>query len=534
MSHLSHLIMAPIILPLLLVGLLVLLGTRSTAERLALGDGGDPPRVGLQRVISLIGVVLNLVIGIALLVRSMSGEVEVYNIGDWRPPFGIVLVLDRLSALMIVLTGVVATIALIAACRRTDREGPYFHAVFFLLLVGVQGAFLTGDIFNLFVFFELSLLSTYILLMHGAGVQRVKAGLHYVTMNLAGSSLFLIALGLLYAFTGTLSMTDMADKVANLDPADAVFVEVGALLLLVVFGIKAAMAPLYFWLPNTYAAASAPVAALFSIMTKVGIYAIIRVYNQIFGEGAGALEHVAQPWLMPLALTTVALAALGAMASRDLRALAGHLVIVSVGTILAAVSLFDGKSLGAALYYMVHSTLSMAALYLLIDLIRRARVGLDDACVGGAPVRQTALIGSTYFVLAMVVAGVPPLSGFLGKLFVLQTVATASPDIELTYVTWTIILGGSLFALIALSRAGSYIFWKTDADPHAIVAASPPLDDDARSRPVDGLDMAPVFLFLACVVAWTFFAEPIRDFLDATAQQVIGGSVSLNVSEPSS
>src|SRR5690606_2213561 len=230
-----------------------------------------------------------------------------YRLGDWPAPFGIVLVLDRLSALMLVLTAAVALFSLLHAVQGQDRAGPLYHPLFQLQLVGLNGAFLTGDLFNLFVFFEILLIASYCLLVHGSTAPRLRAGVHYVVLNLAGSSLFLIAVGTLYGVTGTLNMADMAQKVALLGAPDAALVRSAALLLLVVFALKAALVPLYFWLPAAYSAASAPVAALFAIMTKVGVYSIVRVYTLIFGSGGGVAAEVATPWLLPLALLTVVL-----------------------------------------------------------------------------------------------------------------------------------------------------------------------------------------------------------------------------------
>src|SRR5690606_16477118 len=193
-------------------------------------------------------------------------------------PFGIVLVLDRLSALMLALTALLAVPVLWFACRGDDRRGPNFHALFQFQLMGINGAFLTGDLFNLFVFFEVLLIASYALLMHGQGKARAKAGLHYVVLNLAGSSLFLFGLGLMYAATGTLNMADVGRLVSNGAVSSPLLLQVSAALLLIVFALKAAVLPLSFWLPGAYAAASAPVAALFAIMTKIGLYAIWRLW----------------------------------------------------------------------------------------------------------------------------------------------------------------------------------------------------------------------------------------------------------------
>ena len=285
----SHLIILPILLPLL-TGLLLLLVPES--------------RRMLGHILSLISTALLTLVTLQLLFTANTGELVVYALGNWAPPFGIVLVLDRLSALLLVLTSTLAFFSLLyTTAEEAPQGGQSFHSLAHFLLMGVNGAFLTGDIFNLFVFFEVLLLASYSLLLQDNGAARAKAGLHYVVLNLAGSALFLIAVAILYGLTGTLNMADMAQRVAQVNPADAPLVAAAAILLLLVFGLKAAMVPLYFWLPRAYASASAPIAALFAIMTKVGVYTIIRVYTLIFGDEAGLLANLALPWLWPLAIT---------------------------------------------------------------------------------------------------------------------------------------------------------------------------------------------------------------------------------------
>ncbi len=233
-------------------------------------------------------------------------------------PYGIVLVVDRLAAWMLLTTSLLAVFALLYAVRGIDTEGRHFHVLFQLQLFGLNGAFLTGDLFNLFVFFEILLLASYGLLLHGGGRNRVKAGLHYVVINLVGSTLFLFAVGTLYGVTGTLNMADLAVKLAQTPPENLALVQSAGLLLFAVFALKAALLPLYLWLPAAYAHTSAPVAALFAIMTKVGAYSILRVYSLMFGDAAGPVANLLDAWLAPLALVTLVLGMLGVLASTSL------------------------------------------------------------------------------------------------------------------------------------------------------------------------------------------------------------------------
>jgi multicomponent K+:H+ antiporter subunit D len=458
----------------------------------------------LKRRLSLAATWLQVPLAIWLLLLAGDGQLRIYALGNWQPPFGIILLLDRLSALMLLLGAVLAGFALLYACRGDDVRGPNFHALFQFQLLGVNGAFLTGDLFNLFVFFEILLIASYALLMHGNGAARVRAGMHYVVLNLVGSSFFLIGVGILYGLLGTLNMADLAVKVASADPERAPLLSAAAFLLLVVFGLKAALLPLYFWLPRTYAAATAPVAALFTIMTKVGIYVILRVYTLIFGSAAGTLAGIANDWLWPLALLTLAAGAFGALAARTLQMLLGYLVIVSVGTLLAVIALGTEQSYAAALYYLLHSTLVCGGLFLLADLLAHQRGAFAAALQPGPTLRQPALLGGLFFVGAVSVAGLPPFSGFIGKLLMLSAAGTGSAALQL----WPVLLIGGLATIIALSRAGSTLFWRSNGEPAGSARC-----DAGRLTATLGLLLASVVLVLA--------ARPVQLYLDATARQLL-------------
>ena len=358
--------------------------------------------------------------------------------------------------MMVTLTSFLALSATLYAFAGTDRGGRYFHPLMQFQVVGICGAFLTNDLFNLFVFFEVLLIASYALVIHGGGKQRTAVNIHYVILNLTGSSLFLIALGTLYATTGTLNMAHMAQLVGQLPKEQMLITQAGAFLLLIVFGLKAAMLPLHFWLPRTYAAVTAPVAALFAIMTKVGIYCIYRVYTVTFGEHAGELADMVVPWIWPLAFLSMVMGTIGALASPSLRMLAGNLVIVSVGTLLLAFAIRTPEATAAGLLYLVHSTLITGALFLIADMIGQQRGKAFDRFVVARRAYQPALLGVCFFIAALSVAGLPPFSGFLGKLVILQS-AQGVPE---KFWVWLIILVSSLFSIVALSRAGTTLFWR--------------------------------------------------------------------------
>lgn len=437
----QHLIVFPVVLPLV-AGILLLY------QRQGL--------VRYKRAVSVVATILLLFVTIALLRQADSGEITYYALGDWQAPFGIVLVLDRLSALMLLVTAVLAIGAVVFACAGDDEKGSNFHGLFQWQLLGINGAFLTGDLFNLFVFFEVLLLASYALLLHGGGKARIQASVHYVVLNLAGSSLFLIAVGVLYGATGTLNMADMAIRVAELPEERTGLVTAGALMLLVVFGLKAAILPLYFWLPKAYASAPAPVAALFAIMTKVGIYAILRVYSLIFGESAGGLAALEHPWVWWLSLATLAAAGVGVMAARDLRLLVAYLVLVSVGTLLAGIGMRSPQAVSALLYYLIHTTLITGGLFLLAEMIGLQRGKAGTRLVKGRPMVQGAALAMLFFIGAIAVAGIPPFSGAFGKALMLN----AAEGTQRLWL-WPLLLLSSLASLVALSRAGSTLFWRS-------------------------------------------------------------------------
>lgn len=439
----SNLIIAPLLLPAIVAALSLLCRWRAH---------------WIGATLSIAGSIAALLIALALFVTAYDGNISTYAVGDWPAPFGIVLVLDRLSALMLLLTSVLALIVLChAVMTGLDRKGWHFHPLFQFLLLGLNGAFLTGDLFNLFVFFEVLLIASYGLMLHGQGAGRLKAGLQYVIINLVGSTLFLIGIGTLYGVTGTLNMADMALRVSALPQGDQGLARSGALLLTVVFALKAALLPLHLWLPRTYASTSPVVAALFAIMTKVGVYAIIRTTTLIFGSAAGAAAWAPSGWLLPSALLTVGIGFTGLLAARGLREQAAFGVVGSTGTLLVAISLFEPRAMAAALYYLPHTTLTGGLFFLIGDLIARRRPDYGDAITLGPRFSSIGLIGALYMLAAIALVGMPPLSGFIGKLLIL-TAVNAHPAAAWI---WGTILATTLIGMIALGRTGSLLFWKS-------------------------------------------------------------------------
>jgi len=485
---LNHWIITPVLLPLVAGALLLVLE-------------GAP--LVIKRTMSLAATIALIPVAAVLMADAAGGIQQIYYVGDWPAPFGIVLVLDQLSALMLVLTSVLASASLVYSIGGDDIAGAEFHPLVQFQLLGINGAFLTGDLFNLFVFFEILLIASYCLVVHGGGAMRTRAGLHYVVLNLAGSAVFLVALGVVYGTLGTLNMADLAVAVAAASPEDAGLVAVAGLLLLVVFGLKAALLPLGFWLPLTYRPAGPAVACLFAIMTKVGVYAILRVHVLVFIDSAESGFSLGA-WLLPLALATMILGTVGAVAASELRATVSYLVVVSVGTLLASVALLSRDGIAAALYYMVHSTLVTGGLFLLADLIARQRRQAGARLDLSQAVYQPALLGTLFFLGAVAVSGLPPLSGFAAKLYILQAARTSFAAAWY----WGVILVTGLFVILALSRAGTAIFWRTEGTA----------GDDRRVRAVEALATGAL---LAGAVVLMVFGEAVLEYTGATAAQLL-------------
>ena len=496
-----------ILIPAITAFILVLLGNPGSGSLAQ--DWRQPWRRGISYTSGLLG----LFTAVNYLIFASSGQISVYNLGEWAAPFGIVLVLDQLSALMLVLTYGLAVPVMWFASKEWDERGRYFHAMCHFLLMGLTGAFLTGDLFNLFVFFEILLMASYVLLLHGQGKARFQLGIHYVTINLLASALFLIGLGMIYGSIGSLNMADVARLMPLLEGDQHRIAVAGGLLLFTVFGIKAAMLPVGFWLPKTYAVATTPVAALFTIMTKVGIYAILRVNGTVFDDAIS--REILQYILLPIGLITSVYGVIGAMGAERLRRFIGFMILSSVGTILIAISLFNTLAWAAALYYLVHSTIIAAAFYILSGWITSQRGEFKDHFKIAPQMKQHKVVALTYFTIALMMAGLPPFSGFLGKVFILQ--ATAHSPYQLLIIVTVLVV--SLLSIIAFTRVGFVIFWRAtkpeDNPDEAAYAAYQVLPEQAPKR-----NDKTIYLLLVGLIAYMVFAGPIQKYTYQTAEQI--------------
>lgn len=506
----SQLLITPILLPLATGAILLMLGARHRRWEAALAVG------------SCAALMVN---AIALVIFTDSGAEAIshaYRLGHWPASLAIVLVADRLSALMLFLAAALGLTSAIFALARWSRLGPYYFALSQFLLMGLNGAFLTGDLFNLFVFFEVLLAASYGLLLHGSGAPRVKAGLHYIVINLAASLLFLVGVSLIFGVTGSLSMAVLSERVAAAPPEIRGLLQAGAAILGMAFLVKAAAWPVGFWLVRTYDAASPPVAALFAIMTKVGIYVLLRLSALLFGPEAGASADFGRDWLFVMGAATSLTGLVGILAVRDLGKLAGYNLVISAGTLLCAISLGQSAVTAGAIFYLAVSTLGAAALFLLAGVIGErgddyeAAPQLEDYDPAGdglyteedeRAVLITAPVGilsAAFLAVTLMAAGIPPFPGFLAKVTIL---APLVPELA----TWKgallagLLIISSLVVLIALMRAGIQLWW-VEADRAAI--------------PIRLAEIAPIAGLLAVFVVLTIAVQPPLGFAIRAAEQL--------------
>lgn len=504
---LHHAPILSILIPAFTGFLLVLLGNPGA------GSLYQDWRQPIRRHISMLSALLGLGVAISYVALANTGEIFVYHLAQWSAPFGIILVLDRLSALMVLLTYVLAVPVIWYASHKWDQRGRYFHAMSHFLLMGVCGAFLTGDLFNLFVFFEILLMSSYVLLIYAQGQVRFQWGIHYVVINLFASALFLIGLGMMYASVGSLNMADIGRLTPLLDADQQRMAVASGLLLFTVFGIKAAMLPVGFWLPKTYAVVATPVAALFTIMTKVGIYAILRVNGTVFNDDLS--QEIWQNLLLIIGLASSLYGVIAALAAVRLRRFVGFMILSSIGTILTAIAIATPEAWAATLYYTVHSTLIAAVFYLLCGWITSQRGELKDHIQVAVRMKQHNLIATCFFLISLMMAGLPPFSGFIGKVFILN--ATTGHPAQFWIIG--VILIVSLLSIIGFVRVGFILFWQArpmHTDPHhpeyeteqALPNVAPKANDTA------------IYIMLSILVAYMLWASPVYQYTLLAGQQI--------------
>jgi multicomponent Na+:H+ antiporter subunit D len=419
----------------------------------ALLIGGRHPRA--QRVLSVLVLTAVLVVSVALLVLADADGAAAVSVGGWPVPLGVVLVVDRLSALMLVVAATVALGVLVFAVGQGaadgDEETPIsiFHPTFLVLIAGVANAFLAGDLFNLYVGFEILLTASYVLLTLGGSAPRIRAGITYIVVSLLSSLLFLAAIALVYAATGTVNLAQLAVRLAELPAGTQLLLQS---MLLIAFCIKAAVFPLSAWLPDSYPTAPAPVTAVFAgLLTKVGVYAVIRTQTLLFP--GGALDDV----LMWAALATMLIGILGAVAQTDIRRILSFTLVSHIGYMVFGISLASQAGLAGAIFYVVHHIAIQTTLFLVAGLVERQGGSTSMDRLGGLAVGSPAL-AILYFVPAMNLAGIPPFSGFIGKVGLLQAGISDGGWLPVVLVAGGAVT--SLLTLLAISRVWNRAFWR--------------------------------------------------------------------------
>lgn len=434
----------PIVIPLLAAGLALAFGRR--------------PR--LQALISTAAIGIMFIASVALMVASHTSGPQVVNVGSWGAPVGISLVADRLSALMLAVSALVLLCVLLYSLAQGLADGPegapltIYHPTYLVLAAGVANAYISGDLFNIYVGFEILLAASFVLLTLGGTGERIRAGSIYVVVSLVSSVLFLVGIAMIYAATGTVNLAHLSERLGQL-PANIQFVLQG--MLLIAFLIKAAVFPMSAWLPDSYPTAPAPVTAVFAgLLTKVGVYAIIRTQTLLFADSR--MDTI----LLIAAMVTMLVGIIGAVAQDDLKRLLSFTLVSHIGYMVFGVALSTHMGLSAAIFYVAHHITVQTALFLVAGLVER-RSGTTSLEHLGGLAKLAPALGIVFFIPAMNLAGIPPMSGFLGKVGLVQAgVEAATP---LAYAAVVVSLLTSLLTLYAIAKAWNKAFWQPATDP---------------------------------------------------------------------
>jgi len=480
----SPLIALPLVLPIFAVGVLLCLLKAGEATRHALN------------ILTCAGM---LVAAGFLYAQVSEHGVLVLRSGSWPAPFGITLVADLLSAVMVLVTAVIGLgVAVYAAGSGTGKFRGYFTPLYQALLMGVNGSFLTGDLFNLYVWFEVMLMSSFVLVALPGGRPQLEAAVKYLTLNFIASAFFLVGLGVLYGMVGTLNMADLAVKLAPLGESDLVLSS--AVIFLVAFGIKAGVFPFYFWLPSSYHVTPTPVAAVFAgLLTKVGVYACIRVFTLVY---AGHQEFLSS-LLLPIGVLTMITGVFGAASQFYIPRILSFHIISQIGYMIVGLGFFTRGALAATVFYIVHHILVKANLFLIGGIIGR-RTGSQALEKTGGLYKKAPLLGLLFLIPAMSLGGIPPLSGFFAKFALVRE--------GLALHQWTVIaacLAVGLLTLYSMVKIWNEAFWK-DA----------PAGERQPDRPVPLMMMLPVIALAACTVMFGVFPDVFMDVALRAADQL--------------
>ncbi len=476
----------------------------------------------LQSIMSTLTLALSVGIALALLFAVDAGKTIVVSVGGWMPPFGIVLYVDRLSAIMLVISSVVLLGVLLYSVGQGiadgDKDTPLsiFHPTYLILAAGLFDAFVAGDLFNVYVGFEMLLAASFVLLTLGGIGPRIRSGVNYVVISLVSSVFFLAAIAIIFGATGTVNIAQIAERIAGLDFNTQLMLHT---VLLVGFAVKAAVWPMSFWLPESYPTAPAPITAVFAgLLTKVGIYAIIRTETVLFPGGA------LQVPLLVVAGMTLIVGILGALAQADIKRLLSFTLVSHIGYMVFGIAVGTAQADAAVIYYVAHHILVQTTLFLVAGLIERVGGTTSITRLGGL-LASAPVIAILYFIPAMNLGGIPPLSGFLGKVSLFFSGAE-----EGGWLIWTLIgLGAltSLLTLYALARIWNMVFWRgaeevADYESPLIDQLQEAEEDDGRvvTKEVPKLMIGATSVLVLATVSLTVFAGPLFDLADRASGQL--------------
>lgn len=462
-------------------------------------------RRSLQRVVSTAGAGAHLLAVISLLTVVRSEGIQAIQVGSWQAPFGITIVADLFSAIMLVLTGVIGFCVAIYSLGNIDerRESFGYYPLYHVLLMGISGAFLTGDMFNLYVWFEVMLIASFVLMALGGEKAQMEGALKYVTLNLISSAIFLAAVGVLYGVAGTLNMADLAVQLPQIDSG---LVNIVAMMFLVAFGIKAAVFPLFFWLPAAYHTPPAAVSAIFAgLLTKVGVYALIRVFTLLFVQDVAYTHTI----ILILAGLTMVTGVLGAVSQSEFRRVLSFLLISHIGFMVMGLAFVSQLALAGTLFYVVHHIIVKANLFMVSGVVNRLKGSFALARLGGL-YREKVGFAVLFLLPALSLAGLPPFSGFWGKLTVLSVGLQQEQ-----YLLVGVALVMSLLTLYAVVRIWNEAFWKASPGDAGAEAVQPP------ARAEWFYYLAPVVFLAVATLVLGIAAEPLLRLSQEAAGQLL-------------
>jgi multicomponent Na+:H+ antiporter subunit D len=488
----AFVILLPILTPLLTAALCLLLWSR--------------PR--LQRVVSVLGGVGLLASSIMLTAAVIRDGVQVVQLGNWPAPYGITMAADLFSGIMVVVTGVIGLAVLVYSLPGVEepRQRFGYHPLLHILLLGVCGAFLTGDIFNMYVWFEVMLIASFVLMALGGEKGQLEGAIKYVTLNLISSALFLAAAGVLYSTVGTLNMADLARRLSTADVGAVP--SIGGAILLIAFGIKAGAFPLFFWLPASYHTPPAAVSAVMAgLLTKVGVYALVRIFSLLFAYEFAYL----QPLLLIVAATTMVTGVLSAAAQGDFRRILSFHIISQIGYMILGLAIFTPLALAGTVFYLVHHIFVKTNLFLIAGVVHRLKGSYRLSALGGL-YREHIGLALLFLIPALSLAGLPPLSGFWAKLVLVRAGLEGEH-----YLLVATALGVSLLTLYSMTKIWSEAFWK--AAPQPAAGNGHPIE--AASKTPWACLVAPSVALAVLTVGLGLAAEPLLLLAQSAADQLL-------------